>query len=185
MNRYVVFLLLAGLTLAAGCRKKPEEYNQSAANPEAIRQAERKLTEVIIHDIFSPPVASRIYAYSSLAAYEAMLPGAPQYRTLAAQLNGLSATPQPEPGQEYCFPLASVRAFLTVARTMTFSTDRFDEFEAKFYKHYQEAGVPSDVFERSIGSSRPSSTELVFRLAPEDSGGEDTKPKRSKKPASE
>lgn len=150
MKRHVLFLLLAGLTLAAGCRKKPEEYTQPAANPEAIRQAERKLTEVIIHDIFSPPVASRIYAYSSLAAYEAMLPGAPQYRTLAAQLNGLSATPQPEPGQEYCFPLASVRAFLTVGRALTFSGDRFDEFEAKFYKQYQEAGVPGDVFERSM-----------------------------------
>jgi len=149
MKNLVLFLLLVGLTLA-GCRKKPEEYGQSAANPEAIRQAERKLTEVIIHDIFSPPVASRIYAYSSLAAYEAMLPGAPQYRTLAAQLNGLTATPQPEPGQEYCFPLASVRAFLTVGRALTFSGDRFDEFEARFYKQYQEAGVPGDVFERSM-----------------------------------
>ncbi len=149
MKRQALFLLLALLTLAS-CRKKPEEYTPTAGNPEAIRQAERKLTEVIVHDIFSPPVASRIYAYSSLAAYEAMLPAAPQFRTLAAQLNDFSAAPQPEPGQEFCFPLASVRAFLTVGRALTFSADRFDEFEAKFYKQYQEAGVPSDVFERSM-----------------------------------
>jgi hypothetical protein len=149
MKRHLLLLLLTLITLA-GCRKAPDEYRQAAASPEAIRQAERKLTEVIVHDIFSPPVASRIYAYSSLAAYEAMLPGAPQYRTLAAQLNDFTAAPQPEPGQEYCYPLASVRAFLTVGRALTFSADRFDEFEAKFYKQYQEAGVPTDVFKRSM-----------------------------------
>ena len=29
-----------------------------------------KLTEVMVHDIFSPPVASRIYVYPNIAAYE-------------------------------------------------------------------------------------------------------------------
>ena len=29
-----------------------------------------QLTEVMVHDIFSPPVASRIYAYPNIAAYE-------------------------------------------------------------------------------------------------------------------
>ncbi|MBC7891843.1 MAG: vanadium-dependent haloperoxidase [Sphingobacteriaceae bacterium] len=150
MKTNAIFLFLAGLLLLLGCRKKPDEYNPTAANPEAIRQAERRLTDIIIHDIFSPPVASRIYAYSSLAAYEAMLSGSTQHRSLAGQLNGFSAGPQPESGREYCYPLASVRAFLTVGRAMTFSADRLDEFEVKFYKQYQEAGVPSDVFERSM-----------------------------------
>ncbi|MCY7350356.1 MAG: vanadium-dependent haloperoxidase [Cytophagaceae bacterium] len=147
----VPFLLLFGLlALITSCRKNPDQYKKAASNAESIREAEQKLTEVIIHDIFSPPVASRIYAYSSLAAYEAMLPGAPLHRTLAGQLNGFKVGPQPESGQEYCYPLASVRAFLTVGRTLTFSADRFDAFEATFYKQYQEAGVPSDVFDRSM-----------------------------------
>lgn len=150
MKRTTFLFLVYSLILLTGCRKNPDEYSKTAANAESIRQAEQKLTEVIIHDIFSPPVASRIYAYSSLAAYEAMLPGSPQYRTLVGQLNGFKVGPQPEPGQEHCFPLASVRAFLTVGRALTFSAERFDEFEATFYKQFQEAGVPSDVFDRSM-----------------------------------
>ena len=31
-----------------------------------------KLTEVMIHDIFSPPVASRLYVYPNIAAYETL-----------------------------------------------------------------------------------------------------------------
>lgn len=37
-----------------------------------LHHAQRALTNVIVHDIFSPPVASRIYLYSSIAAYEAL-----------------------------------------------------------------------------------------------------------------
>ena len=33
---------------------------------------EDQLTQIIIYDVFTPPVASRIYVYSSIAAYEAI-----------------------------------------------------------------------------------------------------------------
>ncbi len=36
-----------------------------------LHRAEKAVTTVIVHDIFSPPVASRIYMYSAVAAYEA------------------------------------------------------------------------------------------------------------------
>lgn len=35
-------------------------------------RAEKAVTHVIVHDIFSPPVASRIYLYASLAAFETL-----------------------------------------------------------------------------------------------------------------
>ncbi|MFN8347168.1 MAG: vanadium-dependent haloperoxidase [Spirosomataceae bacterium] len=129
---------------------KPEEYNVKAADPELYHQSVELLTEVIIHDIFKPPVAARIYAYSNLAGYEAMLPGFPEYRSLGGQLKSFGPSPQPEAGQEYCFPLASTRAFLKVARNLTFSAVFFDDFEKTFYKKYEDMGIPSDVIERSL-----------------------------------
>lgn len=45
-------------------------YSQSTTV--SLHRAQRAITTVIVHDIFSPPVASRIYLYSSLAAYEAL-----------------------------------------------------------------------------------------------------------------
>ncbi|RCR65703.1 vanadium-dependent haloperoxidase [Larkinella punicea] len=151
-NRILWVLLIGCLWSFAGCQPKatPEEYNAKAAEPERYHQCVKQLTDVIIHDIFSPPVASRIYGYANLAGYEAMLPGQPGYESLAGKLRKFTAPPKPEPGQEYCFPLASTRAFLTVGRNLTFSGDMFDGFEKDFYEQYKAIGVPDDVIERSM-----------------------------------
>ena len=140
------------LLVVYGCKTKakPEEYNAKAANPELYHQSVAKLTEVIIHDIFSPPVASRIYVYANLAGYEALVPAHADRQSLKNKLKGFKGVPAPEKGVEYCFPLASTRAFLSVARTLTFSAEFYDEYEKTFYKKYEDMGVPSDVFERSM-----------------------------------
>jgi len=122
--------LLGGL---AGCQKaaSPAEYNAKASNVAYYNSALNKLTEVVIHDIFSPPVASRIYSYANLAGYEALVPFDPHYESLGGQLKRFQAPPKPEAGKEYCFPLASTRAFLTVARALTFSADFYDTSSIK------------------------------------------------------
>ena len=56
-NRFLVVIL--GLATLA-CQKKVDE-NFVADDPEYIHQSMQKLTDVIVYDIFSPPVASRIY----------------------------------------------------------------------------------------------------------------------------
>lgn len=76
-----------------------------------------------MHDILSPPAASRIYAYVSVAGYEAVIHQDEKYGTLAEQLHGLEAVPEPEKGKKYCFPLASVQAMLKVAQALVFSKD--------------------------------------------------------------
>jgi membrane-associated phospholipid phosphatase len=45
----------------------------------------------------SPPVASRVYAYTSVALYESIVHGAPDHRSLAGQLNGLTVDAVPKP----------------------------------------------------------------------------------------
>ncbi|MBD2703639.1 vanadium-dependent haloperoxidase [Spirosoma sp. BT702] len=153
MKAFVRFSCLFILFLVGfvGCKKStPAEYNAKAANPEYYNAALNKLTDVIIHDIFSPPVASRIYSYANLAGYEALVPFDAQYESLGGKLKRFQSGPKPEPGKEYCFPLASTRAFLTVARALTFSVPFYDEFEKSFYEQYKKDGVPDEVYERSM-----------------------------------
>jgi hypothetical protein len=38
----------------------------------------------------SPPVASRVYAYTGVTLYESIVHGAPEHRSLVGQLNGLA-----------------------------------------------------------------------------------------------
>ncbi|MGV3586426.1 MAG: vanadium-dependent haloperoxidase [Adhaeribacter sp.] len=133
-----------------GCQQPTKDYKAAAANPEFFRQSVNKLTAVIVHDIFSPPVASRIYAYPHIAAYEILVNDYPGYQSLAGQLNGFKGIPQPAKDSAYCFPLASLNAFLTVGRNLTFSGDKLDKHEADLYAKYLEMGVPQEVYDRSM-----------------------------------
>jgi hypothetical protein len=76
-----------------------------------LRRSEKALTKVIVHDIFSPPVASRIYLYASIAAYEAVVPSQKKYSSLAASISSFPVIAlQNKEGINY--RLSSVYAFL-------------------------------------------------------------------------
>jgi hypothetical protein len=144
-------LLLVCFTSLFSCSNEREgAWKNKMENPDLMHRAVKQVTDVIVHDIFSPPVASRIYAYMSVAGYEAAIQGDGQYRTLAGQLNGFSEVPKPQEGQEYCFQLASIQAMLKVGRTLVFSEDKMDVFYEQLMTQIRETGIPDEVFERSI-----------------------------------
>ena len=144
-------LLLAIVALViSSCTKDNGEWRLKAQNPDYLHRSIKQITDVIVYDIFSPPVASRIYAYSSIAAYEVAIHQDSKYRSLAGQLTGFEAVPQPEEGKEYCYSLASVQAALKVGRTLVFSEDKMDAFYNEIMQEFRDAGVPDEVFERSI-----------------------------------
>lgn len=142
-------VLIAGIL--ASCSKSEGTWKREAENPEFLHRAIKQVTDVIVHDIFSPPVASRIYAYSSIAGYEVAMHGdTSRYVSLAGQVNGLDSIPQPEKGQEYCFSLAATQAVLKIGRTLVFSEDKMDDFYAVIMKDFRDTGMPEEVYDRSV-----------------------------------
>jgi hypothetical protein len=114
------------------------------------------LTRVIVYDIFSPPQASRVYAYASIAAYETLRQGDTTYRTLAGQVNGLAPVPAPPAsasgaaGAAISLPLAGVHAFLTVGRQLTFSRARMDSLREALDGRFRREGLSPEAYARSI-----------------------------------
>lgn len=141
---------LAIIMSVSACKPNQEDYSAKGDDPELYHKSVALLTEVIIHDIFKPPVASRIYVYANLAGYEALVPGYPEYQSLGGSLKGFTTPTAPDSDKKYCFPLASTRAFLKVARNLTFSANFFDEYEKDFYKKYEQMGIPDEIIENSI-----------------------------------
>ena len=146
MIRYGWIVLVV---LVFACSSNSGEYKAKVQNPEFTHRTLKKITDLIVHDIFSPPVAARIYAYASIAGYEALIPQDSKYVSMAGQLNGLEATPKPEEGKEYCYPLASVQAMMKVGKALVFSEDKMDEFYTKIMQEFKDTGIPDDVYERS------------------------------------
>ena len=75
-------ILLTSISLIISCKKDDGKWRKAAENPEFLRRTQLQVTESIIHDIFAPPVSSRIYVYASLAAYEAGIAGNPDYLSI-------------------------------------------------------------------------------------------------------
>lgn len=145
-----LLLLTLGFLGWAGCKTSNPNWKEDAANPAYLHRTLQKITDVIVHDIFSPPVASRIYSYSTIAAYEAMVPGYPEYQSLAGQLTDFQPAPQPESGKEYCYPLAGTKAMLVVGKKLIFSEEKIDAFEAELMADFQKVNMPKDVYDRSL-----------------------------------
>jgi hypothetical protein len=145
-----IISVVSALLIISSCSSPVVDYRSTVNNPEYLHRSIKKITDVIVHDIFSPPVASRIYTYVSVAAYEAARHQDSTFVSLAGQLHGLESVPQPDKNVEYCFSLAAIQAALMVGRTLVFSEDKMDEFSNLILKDYKECGMPSEVFDRSI-----------------------------------
>lgn len=114
--------------------KKPVVLNEV----EVLVNNEDQLTQVIIYDVFTPPVASRIYVYTSLASYEAIRFAKEGTSSIAEKLNGFGKMPIPEKRKNYNYTLAATKAFFKVARNVkVFSVDSLNKYEQSIYDNYK------------------------------------------------
>ncbi len=147
--QYVAFISLA--LWISSCKPSSTDFQTALENPHYLHRSVKQLTDVIVYDIFSPPVASRIYAYSSIAAYEVIRHQKPeQYQSLAGQLTAFTPVPTPDANQPYAWELAAVKAFLTVGKAMVFSEDKMEAFEEEIYAEMKGQGIPEEVYNRSM-----------------------------------
>ncbi len=72
--------------------------------------------DAVRRERYSPPNAARTYAHIAVAAYEAVVAGMPQHRSLGGQLNGLGALPGAVRNRRYDWPAAANAAMGRVAR---------------------------------------------------------------------
>jgi hypothetical protein len=149
MRTRILTFVLAGCLLQ-GCGHASADESAPRTDAEPLHMAVQDLTDVIVYDIFSPPQASRAYAYASVAAYETLRHRDSTYRSLAGQLNGLTSVPAAQPGVEYYFPLAGVHAFMTVGKALTFSQTRMDSLRAAMDRRFRRLGISRPVFDSSV-----------------------------------
>ncbi|MEO5910294.1 MAG: vanadium-dependent haloperoxidase [Pelobium sp.] len=147
MKYFKIILMAVFCLFFAGCSKKSKI--KMMADAEVLHQNVDHLTQLIIYDAFSPPVASRIYGYTSLAAFEAIRFQDNTYLSIAEQMAGFKTMPKPQKGKKYDYTLAASKAFFTVAYKVTFSVDTLKKYEDKVIAMYQ-SNLDDSTFSRSI-----------------------------------
>jgi len=122
--------------------EKNTDYLNKVKHPELFLSAMQNLTDIVVYDIFSPPVASRVYLYPTLAAYEIMAQAYPdQYATLVGQVKDLQTIPVPD-NDDVNPHLSALFAFNTVGKTLIFSENKMETFEENFLNQLDEYDVP-------------------------------------------
>ena len=122
---------------------------------------------------FSPPVASRAYGYLGVTAFEAVASGSGKLRTLAGQLNGLSATPAREAGVAYDDAVILDAALSSAVHDLFGNTGptghrAMDALDAKLQAEVTE-GLAPDVVARSESYGRAVAAHILD-WAKEDGG---------------
>ena len=149
----LALLLSAGaVTLTAtGCSRTATARGDTLTSADAtpLHDAVKQVNDVIVYDIFSPPQASRVYAYASIAAYEVLRQADSGYVSLSGQVRDLTPVPARTPGRDVSLPLAGVRAYMTVGHALTFSQARMDTLRTAMDARFRDE-LSTAVFSNSI-----------------------------------
>lgn len=114
-----------------GCAKKSEPIIITA---EDFHRSVDKVGEIMVHDIFSPPVASRVFAYPNIAAYEIIAKKNDKFRSLENQLTGLTGIPEPPADQPINFQLAALIAHMDLNKRLIFSEEIVETYRDSLYE---------------------------------------------------
>jgi len=126
--------LLTLLSFIVSCGQKNNESINITAND--LHLAMQKLTDIMVHDIFSPPQASRAYLYPVMAAYEIGQQSDARYQSLHGQANDFPIL-QPIPDDsDTDAQLAAMIAFLEVSRKLVFSEDMLTKYRDSLYQEW-------------------------------------------------
>lgn len=133
MKRIYKYIFLA--LLLYSCKNEKISTNQQLillSDASLFTSTLEELTDIIVHDIFSPPVASRVYVYPCIAAYEAIAIQSEEHISLAGQITHLSSIPKPNSKEQLSFELAALRAFKETAKALIFSKEKLEIYEEQF-----------------------------------------------------
>jgi hypothetical protein len=152
MRKFLFFAVLALMCLAAlGAAPSWADTNRS---DKVLRTWNQLVLELVRHTpTYSPPVASRSFAYLGVTAFEAVASGSSEMQSLSGQLNGLTPVPQREAGKTYDEAVVLQAAMAFAAQNFFENTGPTGQralaaLEAKL-RTEAVAGLPDDVAVRS------------------------------------
>jgi len=140
-------ILLMVLALSA-CNKQSEPIVVSSND---LHKSIDKVTEIMIHDIFSPPVASRIFAYPNIAAYEIIALHNGDYKSLAGQVKELTSIPGPDGTKPVNYRLAALIAHMELSKRLIFSEEKMEMFRDSLYTLWESKNKKEFMASRDYG----------------------------------
>lgn len=127
-------VLMLAFALLVSCNQKKEPIVITSDN---FHESVDKVGEIMVHDIFSPPVASRIFAYPNIAAYEIIAQQNDTYLPLEKQVTDLTAIPEADASKPINYQLAALIAHIDLSKRLIFSRKTIEIYRDSLYRVWE------------------------------------------------
>lgn len=145
--RHLLVISLSCLFLS--CENNSDYDTSMLDDSELFLATMKNLTDIVVYDIFSPPVASRVYLYPTIAAFETIALASPdKYNALSGQIKSLESLPKPE-DKNVNLNLAALFAFNKVGKNLIFSELKMVKYQESLLEKIKGFGIPKGVIKAS------------------------------------
>ncbi len=134
------------------CNTKKDEHQKITNNAIVFCKMVKALNDVVLENNFAPMIASRNYAYASIAAYECIAAGNKNYQSLGNQLNGLGTMPKLI-DTTIDYNLSALLAFIKVGNAVTFPEGSLMKVYDHLIDTVKQAGITKQTLQSSIAFS--------------------------------
>ncbi|SMG09574.1 PAP2 superfamily protein [Marivirga sericea] len=141
----IYFLVIFGFFFSCSQSDRPK----TKVEAEDLHSLMQKVTDVTVHDIFSPPVASRVYVYSAISCYEVLALQDSTYSSLAGQINGLNPIPKPK-NEKVNLRISALYANYLMSKKLIFSEEKMEEWLQEWKAELEERGLTDAEWDASL-----------------------------------
>ena len=140
-----------------GCQQKqlPDFTNRN------INDVIIKMTDIMVHDITNPPLATRFFSYTCLAGYEVVAQNNREFESMHGKLNDYPLVQTPGVSSPYSYQLAALLAMMETAKKMHPSGKLMDEYETKFLDSCKNAGIDKETINNSLQYAQTISKQIL------------------------
>jgi hypothetical protein len=175
MKKYLFLLLV--LLVSYSCKQSLKD-NKQANSPVPIPELSKaiggvinRMTDIMVHDVTNPPLASRFFAYACLAGYEVVSQEktlqqpvsqtSNEYRSMHGVLKEYPLIEKPADPATYSPSLASILAMLETAKKMQPSGNLLDTYEQALLDSLKNEGFSQQVLDGSLQYAKQVSTQIL------------------------
>jgi hypothetical protein len=144
MKKHLCLLLI--LTWVIGCNQ-PAKQSPELGNA-VIGEVIHEMTEIMVHDVTNPPLASRFFSYACLAGYEVVALNDTAFQPMHHVLKGFPSLDTLK-STGYSYQLSAVLAMLKTARKMQPSGILLEKYEQKLLDSCRRMGFTDETIESS------------------------------------
>ncbi len=159
--KYIIFFFLIGFYSCNNSALHHKAEENLLENPKYFYDALQNLTDVIVHDIFSPPVASRVYVYPNIAAYEILAKKNSAFHSLSSKLKDLDNIPEPQDTSNISFSLAAIYAHIECGKALVFSEDKMVQHLSLLNNHLDSIGISNKTKSASYAYAHKVSAHIM------------------------